>query len=503
MKSLQYTGAHVSALVASFFRLVDAVPARRLIHVPAAGYSLTVQDIWDARAAQTEVLRSAGLRAGDLLLLAVGNRPSCVSLFLAARSLDLAVLAVDSRTPPAEIRDLCARFGPAGCVVSIEHASVLGPLLGTLSDGLVLIGPPAGTHPSPPARYDGVALLKLTSGSTGLPKAARTTDAQLAIDSRQIVAAMGIGPDDTQIAAIPLSHAYGASVILVPLLLQGTPMVLRESFVPHQLPSDAAAFDARVFAGVPFMFDYFIDNPPAEGWPDSLRTLISAGSRLMPSTTRGFFDRFGLKIHSFYGTSETGGISFDDGDAIGVADTVGRPIPGVTITLRTEDGRPAISGRVHVRNGGVADGYVGESGGDFCDEGFLTGDYGTFDGEGRLLLTGRVSSFINVAGKKVQPAEVEDVLREMPGVRDVRVLGAADQQRGEQVAACIVRDRTAPPLTVLTVRKFCSARLAPYKIPRIVVCLDAIPMTARGKVDRHALDEAVKAAIAGFPEQLC
>ena len=114
-----------------------------------------------------------------------------------------------------------------------------------------------------------------------------------------------------------------------------------------------------------------------------------------------------------------------------------------------------------------------------------------------------MSSFVNVAGKKVQPAEVEDVLREMPGVRDVRVLGAADRQRGEQVAACIVRDRTAVPLTLLAVRTFCSARLAPYKIPRIVVCLDAIPMTARGKVDRHALDEAVKAAIAGFPEQLC
>jgi long-chain acyl-CoA synthetase len=223
----------------------------------------------------------------------------------------------------------------------------------------------------------------------------------------------------------------------------------------------------------------------------------------MPSTTRGFYDRFGLKIHSFYGTSETGGISFDEGDTIGAADTVGRPVPGVTITLRTDEGLPASSGRIHVRNGGVADGYVGESGGEFCDGGFLTGDYGTFDADGRLLLTGRVSSFINVAGKKVQPAEVEDVLREMPGVREVRVLGATDRQRGEQVAACIVGDPTGPALSVLAVRKFCSARLAPYKIPRIIVCLDAIPVTARGKVDRRALEEAVRAAIAGFPEQLC
>jgi acyl-CoA synthetase (AMP-forming)/AMP-acid ligase II len=125
------------------------------------------------------------------------------------------------------------------------------------------------------------------------------------------------------------------------------------------------------------------------------------------------------------------------------------------------------------------------------------------DGDGRLRLTGRVSSFINVAGKKVQPEEVEDVLRTMPGIRDVRVVAAADPQRGEQVAACIVASHGERPPSVIAVRRFCSARLAAFKIPRVIVALDAVPMTARGKVDRRALDDAVRAAIAGFPEQLC
>jgi acyl-CoA synthetase (AMP-forming)/AMP-acid ligase II len=186
-----------------------------------------------------------------------------------------------------------------------------------------------------------------------------------------------------------------------------------------------------------------------------------------------------------------------------VLDTVGHPLPGVSITFHAEDGLPDLPQRVHIRSGGVASGYVGEPDGDFRDGGFLTGDFGHFDEDGRLRLTGRVSSFINVAGKKVQPAEVEEALREMPGVRDVRVVAAADPQRGEQVAACIAAERTAPPITALTVRKFCSARLAPYKIPRVVVVLDALPLTARGKIDRRALDDAVRAAIAGFPEQLC
>ena len=100
----------------------------------------------------------------------------------------------------------------------------------------------------------------------------------------------------------------------MPLLMQGTALVLRESFVPHQLPADARRFGARVFPGVPFMFEYFLANPPADGWPPCLRRLISAGAPLLPATVRAFHERFGVKIHSFYGATETGGIAFDDSE---------------------------------------------------------------------------------------------------------------------------------------------------------------------------------------------
>jgi len=447
------------------------------------------------------VLRSCGVDAGDLVVIAVGNRPSYAALFLAVRELNAAALVADGGTPAIEIQHLCARFGAAAAIVTLDHASSLGALKATLSDGLVVIAPVFSAERR--STYHGTALLKLTSGSTGLPKAAKTTDVQLIADTEHIVAAMGIGPDDTQIAAIPLSHAYGTSVVLIPMLLQGTPIVLRESFVPHQLPADARNHDARVFAGVPFMFDYFLANPPAEGWPSSLRTLVSAGARLTPSTIQDFVNRFGLRIHSFYGTTESGGIAYDSAQTIDSLDTVGYPLPGVTITFRDDDGAVASSGRVHVSSSGVADGYVDEADSDFRDGGFLTGDYGTLDSDGRVRLTGRASTFINVAGKKVQPSEVEDVLREMPGVSDVRVVAATDPHRGEQVVACIVADRHGPDPTVLAVRRFCSARLSPYKIPRMVIRFDVLPLTARGKVDRRAIDDAVRAAMAGFPEQLC
>jgi long-chain acyl-CoA synthetase len=489
----------VSALAARFARLCETQPNRKLIHLPADDRSVEARAIWDEHLAYADAFRVSGLRPGQLVLLAVGNRAPVVPLLLAARRCGVAAAAIDAGTPAAELVGLAEQFGAAAVVAPIGELPPLGTPAALLHDLAIV---PHG-HDHPPA-YAGIALLKVTSGSTGRPKATLNTDAQLIADSEQIVQGMGIGPDDTQMAVIPLSHAYGTSVILVPLLLQGTPMVLRESFVPPQLPDDASRYGARVLAGVPYMFEYFLSHPPAGGWPATLRTVISAGARLPGETIHAFAAAFGVKIHTFYGASESGGITYDATDALEEVETVGTPLPGVTVTLRPDEDIPDAGRRVHVHSAGVACGYAGEASEAFCDGGFLTGDYGRWDDEGRLRLTGRASTFINVAGKKVQPMEVEDVLRQMPGVRDVRVLGAPDPQRGEQVVACLVVDPPmGPAVTTLAVRRFCSSRLAAFKIPRTVIGLDAIPLTARGKTDRRALDALVRARTAGITEQLC
>jgi long-chain acyl-CoA synthetase len=306
---------------------------------------------------------------------------------------------------------------------------------------------------------------------------------------------MRIAPADTQIAAVPLSHSYGLGNLVLPLLIQGTAIVLRESFIPQQLPDDARRYGTRVFPGVPFMFEHFIAHPPADGWPACLEQLISAGAPLTPTTVRGFHARFGVKIHSFYGATETGGITFDGTETIHDTMVVGRPLPGVTLALRPDDDMPPGAGRVHVRSAAVADGYSDGSRDGFQDDGFLTADYGVVDAEHQLTLLGRISSFVNVAGRKVQPAEVEQVLRAMPGVADVRVLAAPDAQRGQQLVACVVRN--GDEVSMLTVRRYCAARLAPFKIPRSVIFLNAIPMTSRGKTDRAALDLLVRERLAG------
>lgn len=501
----------VSEIVERFDRLLHNDPGRALIHLPLARKTLTARDLGRAARRQRATLAALGFDADHLIIYAAGNRPELFPLWLACRARGVTLMPVDSGTTTIELQALAARFGASA--VLVRETADMGTLRAPLDDtigaqppdrdpaafapGIRLLTPPS--PPSSPALYKGAAVLKLTSGSTGVPKATFTTEAQLLRDSEHIASAIGIRPSDCQMAAIPLSHAYGIGNVVIPLLVQGTAAVLRDAFVPQQFVSDATIYGARIFPGVPFMFDHFNAHLPPGAWPARLSLLVSAGARLETATRRAFQSSFGLRIHSFYGTTETGGISYDDSGEVDAGGSVGRPLPGVSVTLRAEAGLPADRGRVHVVGSALSTGYVGgepfESGD--AGEGFLTGDVGHFNSRGRLVLTGRVSSFINVAGKKVQPDEVEQVLREMPGITDARVVGIPDPARGQQIVACIVVPGGGA--TAIAVRQFCATRLSAHKIPRTVLVLDEIPLTERGKTDRRRLDAQIAARLGGRP----
>jgi acyl-CoA synthetase (AMP-forming)/AMP-acid ligase II len=501
-----------SEIVERFARVARDRPDRLLLIGLSEDRSLTCADLWT----EYEAVRGACLRAGlaneSLLVSVAGNRTGFVSLLLACLDLGTSLMPVDRGTPMFEILELVDRWHASGLV--LLHPPVLDRphLTIPLPNGLYLV-PFTSMRPAPEL-YAGAIVLKLTSGSTGLPKATRTAERHLLADTSHIVEAMDIGPEDAQLGVIPLSHAYGFGNLVLPALVQGTAVVLRDGLAPSHVASDARAHRVRIFPGVPFMFEHLVGHLPAEAWPPSLDLLVTAGARITIEIVRAFHARFGRKIHSFYGASETGGISFDDTETIGDRLTVGRPLRDVRITFRDVDPEeaptdrrldsgalaprqddrrgPPGSGRIHVASCAVSAGYAGittrEQDG-FVDEGFLTGDLGSLDDRGHLVLTGRVSSFINVAGRKVQPEEVERVLRDMPDVTDVRVIGAPDLQRGEVLAACIVTSDTR--LRALDVRRFCATRLAPHKVPRVYVFFDEMPRDARGKTSRRALEAAI------------
>ena len=480
-------------IVEAFKQIERDQPGRPLIYLPTSNRAMTAADL--ALLARTigAGLDAARVESGSVIAAAIGNRPAAIAAFLTCAERGHPWLPIDGGTSAREIAHIARRFNAAGVIVVAPEPVAGFANRHPLADGAWLAV--ADRPPSGPALD--ATVLKLTSGTTGVPRATLTTEAALVADSRTLMEAFGIGADHTQVAAIPLSHAYGFGNVLVPLLLQGTAVVMREAFVPERLPEDARAAGARAFPGVPFMFDFLAEHPPRDGWPPTLTILLSAGALLERASADRFRARFGIKIHSFYGTSETGGICYDQGDDEVPEGTVGRPLKGVQVSLLPHEDAPPGGGRVFVRGPNVATSYA--DGGDsdvFADGGFLTGDLGAFDAQGRLVLSGRVSPFVNVAGRKVQPAEVEQVLRELTGVVDVRVIGIADARRGEQLVAFLVMRTTQP--SIVELRRFCAARLASYKIPRLFLFPDRIPVTPRGKTDRAALHAAARTAVTGM-----
>ncbi|MGZ8867970.1 MAG: class I adenylate-forming enzyme family protein, partial [Thermoanaerobaculia bacterium] len=326
-----------------------------------------------------------------------------------------------------------------------------------------------------PALPSHARLLKLTSGSTGTPKGIVTTEANLVADCTNICATMGIAPHDLNLGAIPFSHSYGFSNLVTPLILQGTAAVFSNDYLPQSLIELANRHRCTVAPLIPMVFEHLATA--AHGSFESIRTFISAGAPLSASTSRKFRERFGIDIHSFYGCSECGGITYDRRGAAVERGTVGKPLDGVTLTADAK--------RLAVRSGSVAAGYLfdADTFRPFADGAFVTDDL-VEQREDEIALIGRASDLINTAGKKVNPREVEAVLLQIEGVSEAKVYGEPAGARGEVVAAAIV---ATPDVTREAVREFCRARLSPHKVPRIVKLIDQMPVDERGKVKRAAL----------------
>lgn len=452
----------------AFDRLTRRDRNAPLVATPTRSASRGEVDAW-ARAAE-ESLAELVLPRGAYVLLACANGAGFLAALLGARRLGLVPVLADFASPPAE-RDRVARaLGIAACI-ACEAAFPTSPA----SFRVERFGH-APASPPPGADY-----VKLTSGSSGAPSGVAIGAEALAADDDQLCAAMSLLPSDRFVAAIPWSHSYGLSSLVMPALRRGSLLILPEGAGPWA-PLDAArTLQATVFPSVPIYLQSIttLATPPV--WPRTLRTVISAGAPLRPEPASRFSEVFGRLAHVFYGASECGGITYDrEGDAASRG-TVGTPIDGVSITLDDE-------GEVAVRSAATGLQHVPE-GNDRLHGGlFRSADLAAWTAGGELALLGRADAIINVGGKKVHPREVETVLLAMPGVREAVVLGVSGQG-GERdiVRAFIEGDRES--LSYVDVAAWCRNRLAGHKVPRSIVVVEEIPRTARGKVDRAALAE--------------
>jgi acyl-CoA synthetase (AMP-forming)/AMP-acid ligase II len=329
--------------------------------------------------------------------------------------------------------------------------------------------PELGTLPT------GCVHIKATSATGGVARWVAFRGEQLAADAANIVRTMGLRPDWPNLAAISLAHSYGFSNLVLPLLLHGIPLILAESPLPESLRSASKSVDAITLAGVPALWRAWHD---ARAIPGNVRLAISAGAPLAIALEQSAFERQGLKIHNFYGSSECGGIAYDAEPTPRTDDSLaGSPMNNVRLGV-DEDGC------LQVRSEAVGDTYWPQA-----DESLSGGCFRTSDlaklRDGMVYLCGRAGDRINVSGRKVSPEEIEAVLASHPQVRECLVLGvpSPDEARSDNIAACVVGNGT---LTGEMLREYLLARLPAWQVPREWRLVKSLEAGERGKPSRAA-----------------
>lgn len=324
------------------------------------------------------------------------------------------------------------------------------------------------------------ALFKLTSGTTASPRMIQFRSEQLLADCDQICETKGISDADLNFGVIPVSHSYGFSNLLTPLIARGVPMVLSSDRTPRAVLDDLARTNATVFPGMPVFYQAFCEMEKIPALP-KLRLCISAGAPLPLAVAKKFRGKFGLSIHSFYGASECGGICYDREARLELEGFVGAPMNGVDLEMI--DAKSG-SSQVRVRSAAAGDGYFPDGDEEKLGNGvFVPDDLLAREGEG-FKIVGRVSDVINVAGKKVNPAEIEQVLLEFPGVRQAVAFGRESALRNEEVAACVVAGAGVDEKQLV---ELCGKQLSAWQVPKRIFIVDSIPPNERGKISRREL----------------
>lgn len=391
-----------------------------------------------------------GARAvGQIVVFGEPNGPGWLRIFLGLLACDATIVALDPGEPLAAQRALAAGIGAA----FLWHGEKLEPMAAA----------------SRVRARNSVRLIKLTSGSTGTPRALRFGDAQLIADGRQVCSSMDIRSTDLNFGCIPFGHSYGLGNLVVPLIVQGTPVVSAGAVLPQVLAAGIEQWQPTVFPAVPALLRALTEAEIAPGQLRSLRTVISAGAPLAPEIAQAFQRKFGLGIHNFYGSSETGGIAYDrSGEATLTGRGVGVPLDGV----RLHFGRGR---RFFVESAAV------------CGRGkFRPADRGELNSAGELVLQGRAGRMVKIAGRRLDPAEVERALRELPGVVDAFV--TLHPGRADTLAAAVASGESGPVL-----RERLRERIAAWKIPKKLIVLPEFPLTARGKTDTRRLRTLLEA----------
>lgn len=480
--------------------------------------ALTYADVLERVAAVSATLRAGGLQPGDRVALALPNGIGFVAAYYGALHAGGVVVPLNVAGKAPEIQAWLADCDAswifaepsnreaAAAIANFGLDRGFSPAAQGLDAALVLFGTfqsssNAFAGPQPALDPAAPACIVYTSGTTGRPKGVVLSHLNLAANTAAIVEYLQLTERDSIATVLPFYYSYGSSILHSHIQAGGCVVIEKNLVYPHAVIETLAAQRCSGFAGVPATFALLLQRVKLQDYELSgLRYVTQAGGAMSPVLTQRLRDALPHAcVIVMYGQTEaTARLTFLPPEHLsGKLGSVGVPIPGVSIEIRDEYGRPAAAGQageVWARGANVMLGYWRNDAAtaEVKREGWLkTGDMGWLDADGFLYLVGRRSDMIKVGAHRIHPQEIEAVIAELPQVQETAVVGVDDELLGQSIKAYIV-PAAATTLTAMQIQAHCRARLANYKIPRSVEFLAALPRTGSGKVRRAELIESTK-----------
>jgi long-chain acyl-CoA synthetase len=447
---------------------------------------------------------------GARIAIVLGNGIDFAVTYFAVLRAGLVAVPLNPGYTADELRHAITDSGATLVVASDEVRTRSGELFGAVPPDA--LGEARADAASPAVPADALAVLLYTSGTGGRPKAAMLTHAALAANHDQLarIDPPVIGADDVVLLAMPFFHAYGLNTGLGAVAHHGACGVLVERFDAAESLALIARHGVSVTVGVPSMYAAWSHLPAAADAVVTVRTAVCGAAPIDPADAARFTALTGKNIIIGYGLTETAPVLTTTAlSPTPKAGSIGRPLAGVELLLRTADGavlwRDGIAlgaaddddlgsspgtdpGEIVVRGANLFTGYWPDGhGGPDADGWWGTGDIASADADGDLFLVDRIGELIIVNGFNVYPAEVERVLEDHPGVAEAAVVARPDPRTGQTVRAYVVATVDGPAPTPAELLTHCVGLLARFKLPTSIELVPELPHSAIGKVRKTLL----------------
>lgn len=453
------------------------------------------------------VLKTAGVKAGDRVVVQAPKVADTIALYGAALQIGAIYLPLNTAYTQSELSYFIGDATPRVIVCDAKDHAVMAGFdakvftLDVASRGTLSIAADAASDQCQtcPRGPDDLAALLYTSGTTGRSKGAMLSHKNLLSNAASLTALWQIFDADRLIHALPIFHTHGLFVAMNTCLMAGAQIRFMAGFdheaIIEELPK------STLLMGVPTFYARLLDDPrTTRTLCSKMRLFVSGSAPLLAETHTAFHARTGHRILERYGMTETNMITSNPYDGERIAGTVGFPLAGTQVKITNPETGIVLPaneiGMIEVRGDNVFQGYWNmpeKTAAELRDTGFfITGDLGIKSADGRISIVGRQKDLIISGGYNIYPKEIEDVINEIDGVLESAVFGVPHPEFGESVLATVVLEKGAD-VSVDAIAASVAPLLARFKHPRKYILRASLPRNTMGKVQKNILRQEYSA----------